>query len=114
MSKIENPKVEVPTGADLNDKDIANLTLTTLKNFTKNYATALTEASNDHLYKALKKQFDEASKLQREAFLLTFRNGWYGLEEADGAKVGEKYNHLNQCFEELQTQDEEMEEEEDE
>ena len=51
MSKIQNTKVEVPKGIELNDKDIINLTLTTLKNFTKNYAVALTEASNDNLYK---------------------------------------------------------------
>ncbi len=98
MSKIQNTKVEVPKGIELNDKDIINLTLTTLKNFTKNYAVALTEASNDNLYKELKKQFDSISKLQREAFEIVFRNGWYVLEEADGAKVGEKFNQLNQCY----------------
>ncbi len=102
MSKIKNPQVEVPTGVALNDKDISNAIATNLKNMTKNYAVALTEASNDLLYKALKKQFDAVSKLQREAFEVVFRNGWYVLEEADGAKVGEKYNHLNQCFQDLE------------
>ena len=107
MSKIMNPQVEVPKGIELNDKDIGNLILSNLKNMTKNYAVALTEASNDLLYKALKKQFDAISKLQREAFEITFRNGWYVLEEADGAKVGEKYNHLQQCFQDLDADPEE-------
>ena len=102
MSKIENTKVEVPTGIELNDKDITNLTLTSLKNFTKNYAVSLTEASNNELYKVLKTHFDNISKLQRETFELLFKNGWYILEEADGSKVGEKYNTLLDCFNELE------------
>lgn len=102
MSKIKNTEVETPKGLELNDKDITNSVLTTLKNMTKNYAVALTEASNDHLYKALKKQFDDISKLQRETFELLFRNGWYILEEADGSKVGEKYNQLNTCYNDLE------------
>ena len=111
MSKIENTKVEVPKGIEMNDKDITNVILTCLKNFTKNYAVSMTEASNDNLYKVYKKQFDALSKLQREAFLVLFRNGWYILEEADGAKVGEKYNTLNQCFEDLEVEEESDEEE---
>lgn len=101
MSKIKNPKVEVPAGIELNDKDIINLILTNLKNLTKNYAVAITEASNDNLSKEYKRQFDAISKLQREAFQVVFRNGWYVLEEADGAKVGEKYNQLLQCYQDL-------------
>ena len=98
MSKISNTKVEVPTGSNLNDKDIINLTLTNLKSFVKNYAVALTEASNNNLYDVYKRQFDDISKLQREAFEVVFRNGWYVLETAEDNKVSEKYNTLNQCF----------------
>lgn len=75
MSKIKNTEVKIPKGLEINDKDITNSLLTTLKNMTKNYAVALTEASNDNLYKELKKQFDEISKLQRETFETLFRNG---------------------------------------
>ncbi|MBR6948982.1 MAG: spore coat protein [Bacilli bacterium] len=106
MNKIENPKTEVPKGLEINDKDLTNLLLTCLKNMTKNYAVALTEASNEELYKELKKEFDAISKLQRETFELIFRNGWYILEEADGAKVGEKYNQLNECFNDLDVEEE--------
>ena len=49
-NQICNPKVEVPTGLNLNDKDNINSLLSTLKEMTKNYAVALTEASNEILY----------------------------------------------------------------
>ena len=49
-NKISNPKTEVPTGRTLNDKDYLNCLLTTLKEMGKNYATVLTEASNENLY----------------------------------------------------------------
>ena len=98
MAKIENTMVEVEKGIELNDKDISNALLTCLKNFTKNYAVSLTEASNDNLYNVYKRQFDELSQLQRETFEMIFRNGWYTLEEADSSKVGEQYNKLNECY----------------
>ena len=63
---IEYFKVE--KGIEWNDKDISNALLTCLKNFTKNYAVSLTEASNDNLYNVYKRQFDELSQLQRETF----------------------------------------------
>lgn len=107
MAKIENPMVEVEKGIELNDKDISNILLTCLKNFTKNYAVSLTEASNDDLYKVYKKQFDSLSSLQRETFELIFKNGWYTLEEADSSKVGEQYNKLNQCYLDLEETEEE-------
>ena len=106
MAKIENPMVEVEQGIELNDKDISNILLTCLKNFTKNYAVSLTEASNDDLYKVYKKQFDSLSSLQRETFELIFKNGWYTLEEADSSKVGEQYNKLNQYYLDLEKTEE--------
>lgn len=105
MSKIENPKQELPLGINLNDKDILNCLLTEVKTLEKNYAYCMTEASNDLLYKEYKKFFDEIAKLQREIFETLFRNGWYCLEEAEGKKVGEKYNTLNQTFQELEEEE---------
>ena len=49
-NQISNPKVDVPTGKTLNDKDYLNCLLSSLKEMTKNYAIALTEASNETLY----------------------------------------------------------------
>ena len=49
-NSISNPKTEVSKGTSLNDKDYMNSLLGTLKEMVKNYAVALTEASNKNLY----------------------------------------------------------------
>lgn len=98
---IQNQKVEVPTGLELNDKDYMNCLLTTLKEMTKNYAIALTEISNEELYHEFKELFNEVSLLQRETYELMFQNGWYSVEKAEEQKITNKYNMLNQEFKDL-------------
>lgn len=100
-NQICNPKVEVPTGLNLNDKDYINSLLSTLKEMTKNYAVALTEASNGILYHEYKNMFDAYSLLQRDVYELMFRKGWYSLEEADSNKVSSKCQILSQEFTDL-------------
>lgn len=100
-NQICNPKVEVPTGLNLNDKDYINSLLSTLKEMTKNYAIALTEASNEYLYREYQDMFDTYSLLQRDVYELMFRKGWYCLEKADSNKVSNKYQMLSQEFTEL-------------
>ena len=78
-NQISNPKVDVPTGKTLNDKDYLNCLLSSLKEMTKNYAIALTETSNETLYNEYLNMFKEYSKMQREVFELMFRKGWYAL-----------------------------------
>lgn len=98
---IQNQKVEVPTGLELNDKDYMNCLLTTLKEMTKNYAIALTEISNEELYHEFKELFNEVSLLQRETYEFMFQNGWYSVEKAEEQKITNKYNMLNQEFKDL-------------
>ena len=50
MNNVSNPKVIVPNGIELNDKDYINSMLSSLKCLVKNYVIALTEASNEHLF----------------------------------------------------------------
>lgn len=100
-NQICNSKVEVPTGLNLNDKDYINSLLSTLKEMTKNYTIALTEASNEDLYREYKNMFDTYSLLQRDVYELMFRKGWYSLEKADSNKVSNKYQMLSQKFTEL-------------
>lgn len=95
-NKIENPKLEVPTGINLNDKDYITCLLSKLKELVKNYAVALTEASNENLYNEYKTIFDEYSNMQRDVFELMFQKGFYSLEKAEENKISEKYNTLNQ------------------
>ena len=54
-SQIKNPKMQVAKGTALNEKDYITTLLSNLKELTKNYATALTEASNEVLYQEYKK-----------------------------------------------------------
>lgn len=97
-NKISNPKVEVPKGVSINDKDYMNSLLSCLKEMVKNYAIALTEASNENLYNQYKEMFDTYSNLQREVFEVMFRKGWYVLEQAEEQKINSKYQMLNQEF----------------
>lgn len=100
-NQICNQKKEVPTGITFNDKDYMNNLLSCLKEMVKNYATALTEASNEILYNKYKNVFDEVSKLQRETYEIMFRNGWYILEKAEEVKVNNKYNTLLKEYQDL-------------
>lgn len=100
-NQIKNPKVEVPSGLALNDKDYINSLLGTLKEMVKNYAVALTEASNEYLYEEYKKMFDEYSSLQRRVFEIMFKKGWYVLEKSETKKINDKYQTLSKEFTDL-------------
>ena len=100
-NKICNPKTEVPSGTILNDKDYLNSVLSLLKDMEKNYATVLTEASNEYLFGKYENMFNDIKNLQRDVYELAFKNGWYSLEKAEDTKITEKYNMLNQEFTDL-------------
>ena len=97
-NKISNPKVEVPTGIELNDKDYLSHVLASLKAMEKNYVVALTEASNESLFGKYEEMFNSIKSLQREVYELMFRKGWYELEKAEENKITQKYNTLNQEY----------------
>ena len=100
-NKIKNPQMQVAKGTALNEKDYITTLMSNLKELTKNYAVALTEASNEVLYQEYKKMFDQYSSLQREVYEIMFRKGFYVLEQAEEQKVMEKYQTLNQEFTDL-------------
>lgn len=107
MSKqIMNTEIETPKGLCLNDKDFLNNLLCTLKDEIKNYTIAMTEASNEKLYKKLKESCEELIELQRTAFEISFKNGWYTLELADDTKIKKTYNKLNKEIADLQAEEE--------
>lgn len=97
-NKICNPKVEMPTGFNLNDKDYIVCLNSCLKEISKNYVVALTEASNEKLFEIYKGIFNEVIALQREVYQLMFRKGWYVLEAEQTEKIMEKFNTLNQEY----------------
>lgn len=99
--QISNPKVEVPTGIACNDKDYINSLLSCLKEMSKNYVVAMTEASNEALFEKHKQVFLTLIALQREVYELMFRKGWYILEQADEAKISSKQQMLSKEYQDL-------------
>ena len=100
-NQISNPKVEVPTGISLNEKDYITCLLTTLKEMSKGYVIAITEASNERLFNVYKEILEKVSNLQREVYELMFRKGWYILEKCDANKINSKYQTLSQEYTDL-------------
>ena len=98
MSKISNKKIEVSNGTSMNEKDYLTLCLSHLKDTQKNLCIALTEASNEKLYKIIYKMFENISMLQRKVYEIDFRCGWYELESLDSKKINDKYKKLSQEF----------------
>ena len=100
-NQISNPKVEVPTGVCCNDKDYITSLLSCLKEMSKNYVIAMTEASNESLYVKHKQVFLELQTLQREVYELMFRKGWYSLEKSEGQKIMQKQQLLAQEYQDM-------------
>ena len=99
--KVSNPKVEVSTGISCNDKDYLNTLLSCLKEMSKNYVMAMSEASNECLYEKHKQVFLSLISLQREVYELMFRKGWYSLEQAEIQKISQKLQMLSQEYQDL-------------
>lgn len=100
-NQISNPKVEVPTGIACNDKDYLNSLLSCLKEMSKNYVIAMTEASNESLFEKHKQVFLTLISLQREVYELMFRKGWYILEKSDTQKINQKLQTLSNEYQDL-------------
>ena len=100
-NQISNPKIEVPTGIACNDKDYLNSLLSCLKEMSKNYVMAMTEASNESLFEKHKQVFLTLISLQREVYELMFRKGWYILEKSDTQKINQKLQMLSKEYQDL-------------
>lgn len=100
-NQITNPKVEVPTGIACNDKDYLTSLLSCLKEMSKNYVMAMTEASNESLFEKHKQVFLTLISLQREVYELMFRKGWYALEKSDTQKITQKSQMLSKEYQDL-------------
>lgn len=65
------------------------------KNMTVNMAIALNEASNDSLYKALFKMFEEISLSAKNLFEIAYDNNWYQLEKSQPDKIKKEIQKLS-------------------
>ena len=99
---IANPKREVSTGIEMNDKDYLNSLLACLKEMAKNYVVVMTESSNEDLFQKYLSNFLEIINLQREVYECMFRNGWYSLEKVDNNKLSQKVQMLSKEFSDLE------------
>ena len=103
MNNVSNPKVIVPNGIELNDKNYINSMLSSLKCLVKNYVIALTEASNEHLFEIYSIMLNQLLHMQRETYEVMFRKGWYVLEKCDNNKITAKFNTLTDELNSLNT-----------
>jgi len=101
QNKVQNEKIEVPKGLELNDENYLNDILSSLKCLVSNYAFVLNEASNMNYYNVIKQIFDETSLLQRDFFDALFQRGWYCLERAEQQKIDEALNKLQPQINEM-------------
>lgn len=85
----------------MKEKDYLTTMLTIEKAMVKNYAVAMTEASNDVLNEKFHKLYDEANELQRKIYNLMSSKGWYKLEAADENKIQNKINTMTTDFNQL-------------
>ncbi|MEK3887801.1 spore coat protein [Bacillus sp. FSL K6-3431] len=89
--KIQNPSMQVPKTPQMNERDFINDMLSTEKYLTDAYATALHEASHQHLYDDILTIFNETQQAQRDLFVEMFQKGWYKLEAEDQQKIQQSY-----------------------
>ena len=100
-NEIKNPKLEVSTGINMNDRDYLASVLELEKNMSNNYSIALNEASNDYLYEDYFSMMEDAKDASRECYNLMFECGWYTLEKAEDNKLEQKSNEFMQKLNEL-------------
>ena len=100
-NKISNPKTEVPTGLSMNDKDFITSLSTCLKELSKNYTVAQTEASNETLFNKYYSMYNNIINMERDVYELMFRKGWYSLEKAESQKISSKLQMLSQEYKDL-------------
>jgi len=100
-NKVENPKQQVEETIQLNDCDYLNDILQSEKCMVKDISIALTEASCDYITNIFYDIFDEVLEMQKRAFNLMFKKGWYSLESAEETKIDQKYQELQQKITQL-------------
>ena len=101
-STLKNNKTIVKKGKKLNDKDILNDVLISMKHLVSSYGIAVNEASNKNIYKLFNSLLNNSSKLQAEIFDISFKKGWYTIETADNKKINNAYNKANNCLKDIE------------
>jgi spore coat protein CotF len=102
QNKIQNPQSNIPQGKSpqMNDRDMVNDTLSSLKYLTDNYNVFTREASHLALHQDVLNMLAETHSQTRAMYNLMFRKGWYSLE----MEQPQKLQQTHQQFAGYQTQ----------
>jgi len=98
---LKNNKTAVKKGKKMNDEDILNDILISMKHLVSSYGIAINEASNKNIYKLFNSLLNNSSKLQAELFDMSFKKGWYTIETAENKKIDNAYNKFNTCLKDI-------------
>ncbi len=85
----------------MDDKQIATLVLTLLKNVLKCDMTAMTENSYDPFDKLLTKHMMDMSKEHKDLMTVMLNEGWYELTPAEMMTVDNAYQKLEGIYRDL-------------
>ena len=99
---LKNTKTTVKKGKKLNDEDILNDILISMKHLVSSYAIGLNEASNKNIYKLFSSLLNNSSKLQAELFDMSFKKGWYTIETAEDKKIDNAYKKYNNSLKDIE------------
>ena len=73
----------------LTEEDILNDILLSEKTISNNYSVALSEMSNDKLYKKVMNIFMDTKDIAREVYIFMYNNGMYDVTAEDETKINE-------------------------
>ena len=73
----------------LTEEDILNYILLSEKTISNNYSVALSEMSNDKLYKKVMNIFMDTKDIAREIYIFMYNNGMYDICSEDDTKINE-------------------------
>ncbi len=99
---VSNPKMEVPETKEMNDCDYLRDLLNNEKCLSDVLSMALSEASNETLYKEIMPLFNDVKRNGRDIFNLMFKNGWYPLEKAEETKIQQKKSEFSTKMSQLE------------
>ena len=92
VNKVNNQKADVLAKSSiLNDEDILQDVLASMKHLSTVYGTFVQEASNKQLLAKIEPIAKEVGTLARNSFNLMFEKGWYTLEVAVPKNIDKEY-----------------------
>ena len=83
------------------EKDYMTMNLSLLKDLQKNYAIAMTEASNEKIYKCFKKGYDLITSMQRQTFNVMDKNNMYNLKNVQIKEIKSDFDTLNKEYKKI-------------